>query len=990
MTTLPPVAPPLTLRLFGPFEARLDGLALPRLRTRKAQWLLALLVLRGGAEVERDWLAGTLWPESSAAQGLTSLRVALAELRRVLGISAARLRSLSTHTLSLDLSDAEIDVVAFDAGVASDDPSSLAQAVALYRGPLLEGCREEWVFQERQAREQAYLQALERLAAYAMGSARPGSAERSLRLAAAVDPLRESAQRALMQALAAGGNYAAALRSYRELRLLLHRELNAEPDPETTALFQQIRAEARRRAQEVSAPGVTCRTVDAGASVLGPAAAMAARSMPAFGARPRSPCPRAHNLPAQLTPLVGRERDAAAARALLSREEVRLLTLTGPGGTGKTRLGLQVAAELLNEFADGICFVPLASIRDPDLVLPTIAQALGVREAPGQPLLETVKAGLGERQQILLLDNFEQVIAAAPLIAELLAAAPRLTVLVTSRERLHVSGEREFPVLPLALPNPERCPSVELLVEFPAVALFIQRARDARPDFAVTEETAPVVAEICRRLDGLPLAIELAAARIRLLPPKALLARLENRLALLTGGPRDLPARQQTLRNTIAWSYDLLEEPEKRFFRQLAIFAGGFTLEAAEAVCDPRRDSPNGVLEGLASLMDKSLLQQEEIAPGEPRCMLLETIREFGLERLTESVEEKPLRRRHAQFYARFARRPHGERQGDWLARLEREHDNLRLALSWAIRQGEAELCLEMVRWFSLGLFWIVQGHLTEGRERLNEILVLPGARTPTELRAEALRAAGVLASSQSDYEAACQFLRQSLILFRELGLTRQAVDSLHYLGKATCSQGDYPTTRSLMEESLAISREHGYQCETADALSILGAVLRREGDYERAEAIYEESLALYGGRGSRSWLVGRELRNLGHAASFRGEYPKAAALFREGLQILQETGQKNEIPGCIAGIAGVRAALGQPERGARLLGAAQALIEGAGAAWAPEEQAECDRYLAAARRQLPERAFAAAWAGGRTMSLDDAVAFALEDSLTPTGAKEG
>jgi DNA-binding SARP family transcriptional activator len=556
----------LAIQLFGPFAVRVNGAPLPRLRTRKGEWLLALLVLRAGRVVDRDWLAASLWPESPKTAALVNLRTSLLDVRRALGPEADRLRSPTTRTLSLDLAGAEVDLVAFDAAIARHDPASLEQAVELYRGPLLEGCSEEWAFQERQRREQACLRALETLAGHAGTGGNPALAEQYLRWATSVDPFREGAQRQLMQLLAATGNYAAASQIYRDLRFRLYQELNAAPDPETQTLFQQIQAAA--------GPG-----------------------LPAPPSRARLKSRRPSNLPVPPTPLLGREEELARAQERLRRPEVRLLTLTGPGGTGKTRLALQLATDLLDDFENGVSLVELASLRDPDLIVSAIAQALGVREKEDQPLLHRLKTHLQEKQLLLLLDNFEHLLAAAPVVAELLAAAPGLKVLVTSRAVLRLRGEHEFPVPPLAVPDLKRLPAFEALSQYAAVALFIQRAVAVRPGFRVTNANAPSVAEICHQLDGLPLAIELAAARIKLFSPEALLPQLERRLTLLVGGARDLPERQQTLRDAIQWSYDLLTEGEQQLFQGLSIFAGGFTLAAAEAVCAQAvasRQSPVG------------------------------------------------------------------------------------------------------------------------------------------------------------------------------------------------------------------------------------------------------------------------------------------------------------------------------------------------------------------------------------------------------------
>lgn len=438
-----------------------------------------------------------------------------------------------------------------------------------------------------------------------------------------------------------------------------------------------------------------------------------------------------HNLPAQLTLLIGREREVAAACLLLRRPEVRLLILTGTGGVGKTRLALQIATELLADFADGVCFVSLAPISDADLVVPTIAQTLGLKEIPGQPLLALLKTSLSEKHLLFLLDNFEQVAAAAPQLSELLIACPHLKILVTSRAALYLRGAHEFPVPPLALPDLARLPESETLSHIAAVALFLQRAWASEPDLQLTAANARAIAEICVRLDGLPLAIELAAARSKLLPPQALLARLDQPLAVLTSRALDVPTRQRTLRNTILWSYQLLDDWEQKLFRRLCIFVGGCTLGAVEAICNSLDDAVGmlPILDGVASLIDKSLLRQTEQESQEPRLMMLETIREYGLECLALGGEMEIVRRTHAHYYLALAEEAEqelgGPQQVGWLEQLEREHDNLRAAMRWSLEQGKARDNLEMawrlgnaLRWF-----WQRRGHLNEGRIFLERAL---------------------------------------------------------------------------------------------------------------------------------------------------------------------------------------------------------------------------------------------------------------------------
>jgi predicted ATPase/DNA-binding CsgD family transcriptional regulator len=774
-----------------------------------------------------------------------------------------------------------------------------------------------------------------------------------------------------------------------------------------------------------------------------------------------------YNVPARLTSLIGREREVEATCTLLRRPEIRLLTLTGTGGVGKTRLALQVATELLADFPDGVCFVSLAPISDPTLVIPTIAHTFELKETAARPALDLLKASLGDKHLLLLLDNFEQVLAAAPPLTDLLASCPHLTILVTSRATLHVGGEHEFPVPPLILPDLNQLPPTETLSGYAAVALFVLRAQAAKPTFHLTATNAHAVAEICVQLDGLPLAIELAAARSKLLPPQALLTRLEQRLTLLTSGGQDAPVRQQTLRNTLAWSYDLLSPQDQRLFRQLSVFVGGCTLEAVEAICAALDGETGRVFEEVASLLDQSLLQQTESEGEEPRLMMLETIHEYGLEALAASGEMEATQRAHALYYLALAEEAepelHGPQQAAWLERLAREHDNLRAAMRWSLEPEAAwqsrEIALRLGG--TLVRFWYIRGHYSEGRNFLERALA-GSEGVAASLRANALIAAAIMALIQGDYEQGEALCEESLALFRELGDKRGMAHTLYYLGGGgqdwggiARTRGNLAVARSLTEEGLAVDRELGDKRGIAWDLLSLAGLLSQQGEYTRARDLLEESLEMHrelgnamGISGSLQWLTwvlflsqgdsatvhsliekclvlfrelgdkeaiafsfyvsGQVALSQGDAAAARslaeesvvlykelgyrqgmtwslsalasvvavqGDHVAARALYEESLAVARKIGDKWAIASSLKGLAGVVATQGEPAWAAQLWGAAEALREVMGAPIPPVYRADYERAVAAARAQLGEKAFAAAWAQGRSMTPEQALA---------------
>lgn len=605
-----------------------------------------------------------------------------------------------------------------------------------------------------------------------------------------------------------------------------------------------------------------------------------------------------NNLPVRSSPLVGREKEVKACLNLLRQKNVRLLTLVGPGGTGKTRLALQVAAEILEEFSDGVFAVGLAPIKDPSVVASTIAAALGVREAGGQHLTDTLKDYLRDKQMLLLLDNFEQLLEAAPLVWELLATAPRLKVLATSRASLGLSAEHEYFVPPMSLPDPDTAATVETASQYEAVALFVASATAVKPDFRLTPENAAAVTQICVRLEGLPLAIELAAARVKVLPPQALLARLESRLKLLTGGARDLPARQQTMRDTLAWSYDLLDPGEQAVFRRLSVFSRGCTMEAAEVLCD--FEGAPDVLDAISSLVNKSLMRQMPNVGHEnsdTRFSMLEIIREFGLEQLEQSGERDMVREEHARFFVALAEKAEpelaGPREAEWLERLDAEQDNMRAVLEWANERGEAELALRLAS--SLWRFWYMRSNLSEGRKWLIGLLGLPQARAKTPLRAKALNGGGNMVYNQGDYDAAQMLHEESLAISREMGDERGIAGSLNNLGLIARSRGDYARARALFEEARETNKRMGNRNWEAINLNNLGTVLHQQGDYEQAYALEEQSLALFTSMGDQSGIA-MALGDLGRIVSDQGKYAQARDFYHRSLIIQKRLGDKRNI----------------------------------------------------------------------------------------------
>ena len=733
---------------------------------------------------------------------------------------------------------------------------------------------------------------------------------------------------------------------------------------------------------------------------------------------------RAPGLPVPRTRFVGREKERAGVRALLERPDVRVVSLTGFGGIGKTRLALQVAEDMVAEFPAGVSFVPLEAARDADQMVAAICRTIGCRETAGQTLRDSLKehlAATGRNPSLLVLDNLEQLASAAAAVADLVAAAPGIKVLVTSRSPLHVYGEHEFPVPPLALPDLEALPSLDGLTRYESVALFLQQARAVKPDFALTKENAPQIAEICARLDGLPLALELAAARVKLLSPSAMQSRLEKRLQLLTGGALDLPARQRTLRGAIEWSHDLLDEDEQKLFRRLSVFVHGCTLEAVEAVCNAREDLAVDALDGMASMVDKSLVRQVEVVGEEPRFVMLETIREYALERLAASGDEPITRRAHAAYCLVLAEEIGMARvtsvvdSAEWLDRCEREHGNLDAALEWTRRNDQGNWALRLGG--ALFQFWERREYISQGRNWLAKLLALPSAAPRDRVRARALFAAGVLAGAQRDYELASDLLTESLEINREtddkwaaavslnalavtaldrrdvaaarslseqnLEVWRQLGDgaavarSLSNLASVVKEQGDYPLARSLYDQALATFRELGDETAAARVMNKQGDVARAQGDRAEARKLYEQSLATFREFGDR-WGTALSLADLGNLAREERDFQSARSLYRDSLRIFLDLDYKRGVAQILESFACAAAGEDRAKEALALAGSAAALRHALGTPLAPADHAKLELRLDTARRSLPGSESAAAWMEGWTTPLEKTVDAAL------------
>jgi predicted ATPase/DNA-binding SARP family transcriptional activator/DNA-binding CsgD family transcriptional regulator/Tfp pilus assembly protein PilF len=970
-------------------------------RLKKAAALVKLLALAPGHRLHREQAMEALWPDLGPEAAANNLRVALHAARRVLDPDpAVASRCLASRGEQLALRPEGhlwVDVEAFEEATAAArrarEPAAHRAAIALYTGELLPEDRyEEWAEEKREELRATYVSLLGELAALYEERGEFGPAIETLRRAVTVEPTDEEAHVGLMRLYAVSDRQREALAQYERLREVLSGKLGTEPNAAT----QRLR-------DEIAAGGFPTT-----------------RTPPTSSLQDERSAVDKHNLPAPRTSFVGREREMLEVKRELAM--TRLLTLTGAGGSGKTRLALEVARSLVGAYPDGVWLVELAGLSQEILVPQAVAGVLEVPEQPDRTLTEALVESLRGQEILLILDNCEHLVyAAAGLVDVLLDACPRLWTLATSREALDVAGEVRWSVPALSVPDPGRPLSVGGLEGYESTRLFAERAQRRNPAFDLTPQNTQAVAEICRRLEGIPLAIELAAARVGALSVEQIAERLSDSLELLTGGGRMTPPKQQTLRGTMDWSYQLLAELEQTLFRRLSVFTGGWTLGAAEAVGAGDGIDEGDVLELLSRLVEKSLIVIQAIGDGELRYGMLEPVRQYAREKLVEmSGKAEATRRRHATFFLELAEEaePRVQELGaaTSLGRLESEHDNIRATLSWSLESGEAELGLRLGA--ALLWFWSARGYWSEGARWLEEALARDGAAEPAT-RAGALSSLGVVLGRQSDFEQAEACHEEALALYEELGDQGRVAESLAHLAWMAEFRGDAARATTLFEKSLAAARVSGNSRPIPSALNGLAYIAFESEAFERAQGLWGKALALNREQGNvlevatvlnsmgytelargnqeratalleESLPLNRELENkhgvahclmaLGIAATLQGEPERAKALLKEGLAIDVELGSKADIAETLEGLAAATGALGEHVRAARLWGVARALRETIDVPWWSAERLLHEPQLVAARSRMDEARWETALAEGRNMRLEEAVEYALSE----------
>ncbi len=960
----------LRIHLLGGFRVSVDSclVADDVWRLRKAASLVKLLALSPTHRMHREQILNVLWPDVDSKAATNNLYYALHVARRTLnpGTESPHLRLRSDSVVLAPPDVLWVDVEAFERDAAAarrtGDPATYRSAIALYTGDLLpDDLYEDWVANRREGARLLHLALLLELAMLEEQCEQPGRAIEVLQRALTNDPVCEEAHAGLMRLYARSGQRHRALRQYEQLQHALREELDAEPDETCRQLYEQILT----------------------GTLLGPVG----RSVGVTSLR-------RHNLPAALTSFIGREHEIEEVKRLLGT--ARLLTMTGTGGAGKTRLALQVAQDLVDRYRDGIWLAELASLADPTQVAQAAAGVLGIAEQAGQSLVTTLVDALQSKHLLLVLDNCEHLVEACAVVTKmLLHSCPELHILATSREALGVDGEVTVVVIPFSVPDFVQAPSIDELLGCEAVRLFVDRAQYRQPTFLLSGQNAAAVTEICRRVDGIPLAIELAAARIGVLSVEELAARLVDALDLLTAGRRTAVTRQQTLRATFDWSYNLLGEEERRLFAHLSVFAGGWMLEAAEGLLEAE-----DVLNSLSQLVDKSLVAAEGSRHGTVRYRMLEPVRQYAQGLLKESGLDPLVRSRHAQLYLQLAgsAAPHlrGTGQAIWLDRLQMEEDNLREALAWSFSdRGDVEVGVRLAG--RIWRFWASRSSLREGQRWLQQAID-QGERADPHDFADVVYASAMLAFGQREYERAGRLSEQAVRLYTDLGDDKGLSEGLSLLGAIRFQRREWVRAIEFHEHALALRRKLGDRNGVATSLGELGLIADETGDLERSQELQEESLAIYR-EFDNQLLVGILLSNLSILARKRSDFPRARSLLTESLSNVMEVGDKRYVAVDLDLFAVVAYHEGQPGHAARLLGAADTLRESIGAPRQLNFIRALEEVISGLSSTLGERACDALRSAGSAMTLEDAVAYAMStpeeepehaaDAFTPPSEEE-
>jgi len=943
----------LEVRLLGKFDIHHSKKPIT-IASRPAQSLFAYLILNAGTSHRREKLAGMLWPDSLEETARDNLRHALWRMRKALeAASSTRFLHADDVTISFkESSDYWLDATELEKLSESASADELIAVLSEYEGELLPGFYDEWVVLEREHLSSIFEHHMARLMSVLQDEKRwldiLDWAERWVKLGQKPEP----AYRALMSAHAVKGDMSKVVSTYERCVKSL-KEFGIEPSEQTKVLYENLKLgkDAPKTASIMSKPGT--KEVSS-------------------------------NIPIPLTSFIGRQTELKEITKSLSL--ARLLALTGPGGVGKTRLAIQIAHDSIKKFKDGVFWVGLVGLSDENLIPQEIAQALNIREISNEPLIETLKTHLKSKDILIVLDNCEHVIGACAQYAEqLLAACPKLKILATSIESLGLFNENTWQVPSLPLPALQESLSLKELQEFASIELFDERAGNAKSGFKLDERNATSVTQICQRLDGIPLAIELAAARIKVLSVDEIAARLNDRFSLLTAGSRTAIPRHQTLRATIDWSYDLLTEPERVLLRRLSVFAGGFTLEAAEAVCSEGMKRSD-ILDLLGRLVDKSLVIVEaDSEVNETRYRLLETIRQYALEKLVETGEASLIREQHLDFFIKLAEEAEPKTfsgdAGVWFRRLDKELDNIRAAMEWSTNSGKAIAALRMAG--SLVYFWFSHGPLlSEWHDRIQQALSRPEGMERTLARAKALNGIGFMFWADMYPTDWRPELEEALSIAKELGDQWNIATAFRNLGLLESIEGNYVQARSLFEQSLEIWRGMGYEGKTGRSWSLiyLGDIALIQEDVERARSLYQESISFLRELGDMNFLA-YSVRRLGQLAWREGDYEKAMTLFRESLIKNQAVGDPRGAIACLAGFAAIGIAQREYERATKLMAAVESQLTLIGIRLLPVDKMEYERNLALLRTKLDEKNFNKFWSKGQGMSLDDTITFALEET---------